>query len=67
MKRVVHSKTGIFTATHAGKGGGMVKARLAEASARVGGYGLGVGRVPLPYPTPEKSGILLDPSRVEGG
>ena len=35
----------------------MVEARLAEASTRVGGYGLRVGSAALPYPTPEKSGI----------
>ena len=35
----------------------MVEARLAEASTRVGGYGLRVGSARLPYPSRRKSEI----------
>ena len=57
---VVHSITGIFTVTHTMGWGGMVEARLAEASTRVGGYGLRVGSVRLPYPSRQKSEILCE-------
>ena len=49
---------GIFTVTHSMGWGGMVEARLAKASTRVGGYGLRVGSARLPYPSRQKSQIL---------
>ena len=42
---------GIFTVTHTMGWGGMVEARLAEASTRVGGYGLRGGSVLYAYHT----------------
>ena len=48
---------GIFTVTHTMGWGGMVEARLAKASTRVGGYGLRVGSARLPYPSGQKSEI----------
>ena len=55
---------GIFTVTHTMGWGGMVEARLAKASTRVGGYGLRVGSARLPYPSRQKSEILTYPESV---